>query len=127
MGEAGWCEKCEGKWDDTPSGCKEMKKEKKEHCNYSSSGSGSSSSDNSKDRDDRSSDDGTSTTTSELSGKSGKSSKHSSHGDSGVRVALTEAGWCEKCEGKWDDTPSGCKEMKKEKKEHCNYSSSGSG
>merc|ERR1712238_458555 len=50
--------------------------------------------------------------------------KNSSHGDSGVRVALTEADWWEKCYGNWDDTASGCKKMKKEKKEHCNYSSS---
>jgi len=39
----------------------------------------------------------------------------------GDTPALTEAGWCERCEGKWNDKPSGCAEMKKEKEEHCNY------
>merc|ERR1712194_498537 len=53
-----------------------------------------------------------------------ETSDDSGSDDGKNKVTLTEAGWCARCKGKWDDEPSGCKDMKKEKKKHCNYSSS---
>merc|ERR1712194_99846 len=96
--EAGWCARCKGKWDDEPSGCKDKKKEKKKHCNYSSSD--------------------TSYPTSSPTSTPTETSDDSGSDDGKNKVTLTEAGWCARCKGKWDDEPSGCKDKKKEKKKH---------
>ena len=51
--------------------------------------------------------------TSSSASKSGKSSPTSNKSSNDeVEVTLTEAGWCQKCKGKWDDKASGCKDMK---------------
>ena len=39
-------------------------------------------------------------------------------------VMLTEAGWCKRCKDDWDNEDNGCKSMRSEKEDNCNYSSS---
>merc|ERR1712238_430092 len=90
-----------GKWYDENSGCDAMREEKKKHCNYSSSDTSYP----------------TSTPTS-------NPTEEDDTADDADKLSLTEAGWCEKCQGKWHDENSGCDEMREEKKKHCNYSSS---
>merc|ERR1719253_91552 len=41
-------------------------------------------------------------------------------------VMLTEAGWCERCRDDWNNEDNGCKSMRSEKEDNCNYSSSSS-
>merc|ERR1739848_815103 len=43
-----------------------------------------------------------------------------------AKLMLTEAGWCEKCKDDWDNEDNGCKDMKKEKEDNCEYNNKNS-
>merc|ERR1712176_411124 len=38
-----------------------------------------------------------------------------------VKLTLTEAGWCAKCQNDWDNEYNGCADQKEDKRDNCAY------